>query len=240
MQDSDLQVGKRLATLRLQVEDKLRAAIAAGRFKPGEKLTERHLCELTGVGRTSIREALRQLEAEGLVTVHPHRGPVVRSIGPEEARQLYAVRALLEGYAGRQAAILRDEKITEELDATVDRFEAAAASGDNSSLIKAKTDFYAALLRGCGNKIAEQMLTLLHNRITLLRTTSMRQTGRLPHSVSELRAICAAIKKGDAAKAEALCVAHIEAASKAALQVLEARAADGRPICQSPEQSGNL
>jgi DNA-binding GntR family transcriptional regulator len=226
MQDSDLQVGKRLATLRLQVEDKLRAAIAAGRFKPGERLTERHLCELTGVGRTSIREALRQLEAEGLVTVHPHRGPVVSSIGPEEARQLYAVRALLEGYAGRQAAVLRDEKIIEKLYAAVDRFESAAASGDNASLIKAKTDFYAALLRGCGNKFAEQMLTLLHNRITLLRSTSMRQPGRLQHSVSELRAICAAIKKGDAAEAEALSVAHIEAASKVALEVLEGRAAD--------------
>jgi DNA-binding GntR family transcriptional regulator len=229
MQDSDLQVGKRLATLRLQVEDKLRAAIAVGRFKPGEKLTERHLCELTGVGRTSIREALRQLEAEGLVTAHPHRGPVVSSISPDEARQLYAVRALLEGYAGRQAALLRDEKIIEELYAAVDRFESAAGSGDNASLIKAKTDFYAALLRGCGNKFAEQMLTLLHNRITLLRSTSMQQDGRLPQSVSELRAICAAIKKGDAAEAEALCIAHIEAASKAALQVLERRTAEGCP-----------
>jgi DNA-binding GntR family transcriptional regulator len=237
MQDSDLQVGKRLATLRLQVEDKLRAAIAAGRFKPGEKLTERHLCQLTGVGRTSIREALRQLEAEGLVTVHPHRGPVVSSIGPEEAQQLYAVRALLEGYAGRQAASLRDEKIIGELDAAIDRFEAAAANGDNGSLIKAKTDFYAALLRGCGNKFIEQMLTLLHNRITLLRATSMQQDGRLPQSVSELRAICATIRKGDAAGAEALCVAHVEAASKAALEVLEGRAL---PICESPRQSGNL
>jgi DNA-binding GntR family transcriptional regulator len=240
MQDSDLQVGKRLATLRLQVEDKLRAAIAAGRFKPGERLTERHLCELTGVGRTSIREALRQLEAEGLVTVHPHRGPVVSSIGPEEARQLYAVRGLLEGYAGRQAAISRDEKIIEALNAAADRFAAAAESGDNVSLIKAKTDFYAALLRGCGNKFVEQMLTLLHNRITLLRSTSMRQPGRLLDSVAELQTICAAIRKGDAAKAEALCIAHIEAASKAALQVLEGRAADGRPISESPEQSGNL
>jgi len=240
MQDSDLQVGKRLATLRLQVEDKLRAAIASGRFKPGERLTERHLCELTGVGRTSIREALRQLEAEGLVTVHPHRGPVVSSIGPEEARQLYAVRALLEGYAGRQAAILRDENIIEALYSAMDRFEAASTSGDNASLIKAKTDFYAALLRGCGNKFVEQMLTLLHNRITLLRSTSMRQSGRLPDSIKELRAICAAIKKGDASKAEGLCVAHIEAAAKAALQVLEGRVADGRPINENPEQLENL
>jgi DNA-binding GntR family transcriptional regulator len=228
MQDTDLQVGRRLATLRLQVEDKLRAAIANGRFKPGERLTERHLCELTGVGRTSIREALRQLEAEGLVTTIPHRGPVVSVISPEEARQLYAVRALLEGFAGRQAAILRDEKTIEELGAAIERFAGSARNGDKSGLIKAKTEFYAALLRGCGNRFVEQMLTLLHNRITLLRSTSMMQKGRLQHSIAELRAIHAAIEKGDADEAEALCIAHIEAASKVALRVLEKRAPGDR------------
>lgn len=221
--DLDLQVGRRLATLRLQVEDKLRTAIATGRFKPGERLTERLLCELTGVGRTSIREALRQLEAEGLVTVVPHRGPVVSLIDAEEARQLYAVRALLEGYAGRQAALRRDEKTVAQLGSAINRFAVAAASEDTSALIKAKTEFYSALLRGCGNKFIERMLTLLHNRITLLRSTSMMQKGRLKYSIAELRAIHAAIERGDADRAEALCVAHIEAASKVALHVLEAR-----------------
>jgi len=68
MSSTELQIVRKSATLRLLVEDKLRSAIAMGRFKPGQRLIERELCELTGVGRTSIREALRQLEAEGLVT----------------------------------------------------------------------------------------------------------------------------------------------------------------------------
>ncbi len=227
MQDMDLQVGRHFATLRLQVENKLRNAIATGRFKPGERLTERHLCELTGVGRTSIREALRQLEAEGLVTTIPHRGPIVSQIGAEEARQLYEVRALLEGYAGRQAARLHDEETIKELGEAIGHFAVAAETSDTIGLIKAKTEFYAALLRGCGNKFVEQMLTLLHNRITLLRSTSMMQHGRLKHSVAELRAILRAIENGNAEEAEALCVAHIEAASKVALRVLETREREG-------------
>ncbi len=97
----DLNVTREAVTLRMRVEDKLRSAISNGVFKPGQRLIERELCELTGVGRTSIREAVRQLEAEGLITSIPHRGPVVTRISVEEAQQLYAVRALLEGAAGR-------------------------------------------------------------------------------------------------------------------------------------------
>ena len=85
----NLQISKQPATLRLIVEGRLRSAISAGDFKPGQRLIERELCELTGVGRTSIREALRQLEAEGLITNIPHRGPSVSTISAEEAQQLY-------------------------------------------------------------------------------------------------------------------------------------------------------
>ncbi len=75
MSEMDLNVSREAVTLRMRVEDKLRSAIASGIFKPGQRLIERELCELTGVGRTSIREAVRQLEAEGLITSVPHRGP---------------------------------------------------------------------------------------------------------------------------------------------------------------------
>src|SRR5690242_12081163 len=102
--DADLQVNRQRVTLRLRVEDKLRAAIASGRFMPGQRLIERELCALLGVGRTSVREALRQLEAEGLVSTVPHRGPMVSIISAEELEHIYAVRGLLEGYAGRKFA----------------------------------------------------------------------------------------------------------------------------------------
>jgi DNA-binding GntR family transcriptional regulator len=219
MSDEDLQITKQAATLRLRVEEKLRGAIASGRFKPGERLIERELCGLLGVGRTSVREALRQLEAEGLILTIPHRGPVVASIGREEARQLYAVRALLEGYAARGFAAHADAEQVERLGRAVEALETAAA-GDSSLLIKAKTTFYQVLLEGCGNEIVRQLLTGLHNRITLLRSTSMARPGRLPESLREIRGIYELIAARDTDGAEAACIAHVDSAAEAALAVL--------------------
>jgi DNA-binding GntR family transcriptional regulator len=220
--NQDLYVERRAATLRLRVEDRLRTAISEGHFRPGQRLIERELCELTGVGRTSIREALRQLEAEGLVTAVPHRGPAVSTMSFEEACQLYAIRGVLEGFAGRLFAVRHVPKDVQNLMDGVARFAKAAKSGKREELIGLKTEFYAILMRGCGNMFVEQMLTTMHNRITLLRMTSMSQPGRLRNSVVEIRAIAEAIKNGDPDKAEAACRRHVEQAAKVALGVLGA------------------
>jgi GntR family transcriptional regulator, trigonelline degradation regulator len=88
---------ERPAALRDQVVGNLRDAIINGQFAPGARLVERQMCELLGVSRTLVREALRQLEAEGWVRILPYRGPVVASMTPEEVRDLYEVRSALEG-----------------------------------------------------------------------------------------------------------------------------------------------
>jgi len=75
--------------------DELRQSIILGRLNPGERLVERELIAMMGVSRTVIREALRQLESEGLVAIIPNKGPVVRTLTLEEARELYAIRAVL-------------------------------------------------------------------------------------------------------------------------------------------------
>src|SRR5689334_22743137 len=94
-------IQKFAAPLRQQVDDGLRQAIISGRLAPGARLTERELTEMMGVSRTVIREALRQLESEGLVAIIPHKGPVVRALSLDEARDLYSIRAVLEGFAAR-------------------------------------------------------------------------------------------------------------------------------------------
>src|ERR1700693_2553463 len=142
MSSTELQIVRKSATLRLLVEDKLRSAIGTGRFKPGQRLIERELCELTGVGRTSIREALRQLEAEGLVTTIPHRGPIVSTMTADEAAQLYELRALLEGNAGRECARTRDPAIIARLRAQFVKMESVASNEDRGDLLAAKTEFY--------------------------------------------------------------------------------------------------
>jgi DNA-binding GntR family transcriptional regulator len=221
----DLQIPRQAATLRSLVEGKVRSAILSGQFKPGQRLVERELCELIGVGRTSVREALRQLEAEGLVTNAPHRGPSVSTITYEEAEQLYAVRGLLEGYAGQQFADQGTAKDMFRLGDAVRKFETAVGTLDGSAILGAKTEFYSVLMDGSGNIFLRQTLMLLHNRINLLRATSMMQSGRLLHSASEIREIYEAIFARDGARASAACRHHIAMAAKAALAYLREKIA---------------
>jgi DNA-binding GntR family transcriptional regulator len=220
MDDQDLQIPRQSATLRLLVEDKLRSAIASGRFKPGQRLVERELCEQLGVGRTSVREALRQLEAEGLITSLAHRGPVVTTITYEEATQLYKVRALLEGFLGKEFAEHGSDDDIADLEIAFKSFEKAARSGKHEELAAAKTKFYNCLIDGAGNSFVRQMLTQLHNRVTQLRIVSMTQPGRLKHSIEEIREITAAIKERDPARASVACSTHVERAATTALEYL--------------------
>ncbi len=215
-------------TVRAIVAQKLREAIMSGTFKPGQRLVERELCEMTGVSRPSIREALRLLEADGMVNTVPHRGPVVSTISLEEARQLYAARAVLEGFAGRECARLRDPAVVRRMGDALTRLKAAFAKPDMIAILEAKTDFYAALIGGCQNAFIERMLKPLHDRITLLRITSMSQPKRVNKSLREVTAIWRAIQSGDEDLAERRCVDHIKAAAVAALDMIERSTAKGK------------
>jgi DNA-binding GntR family transcriptional regulator len=208
-------------TVRAIVARKLREAIMSGNLKPGQRLVERELCEMMGVSRPSIREAFRVLEADGLVNTVPHRGPVVSTISLEEARQLYAARAVLEGFAGRECARLHDAAVTRSMGSALTRLKAALAERDMMAILEAKTDFYAALIGGCQNTFIERMLKPLHDRITLLRITSMSQPKRVNKSLREVTAIWRAIASGDEDLAERCCVDHVKAAAAAALNMIE-------------------
>ncbi len=207
-------------TVRAMVAQKLREAIMSGTLKPGQRLVERELCEMMGVSRPSIREALRHLEADGLVNTVPHRGPVVSTISLEEARQLYDARAVLEGFAGRECARLRDPDVVHRIGDALTRLKAAAASQDLVGCLQAKTDFYGALIGGCRNSFVQRMLKPLHDRITLLRITSMSQPKRINKSLREVTAIWRAIQSGDEELAERCCVDHVKAAAVAALDMI--------------------
>ncbi|MEQ1612940.1 MAG: GntR family transcriptional regulator [Hyphomicrobiaceae bacterium] len=208
-------------TVRSLVEQRLREAIMSGAFKPGQRLIERELCEMTGVSRPSIREALRRLEADGLVTIIAHRGPVVSTISIEEARQLYAARAVLEGFAGRECARLHKPEVARRIGDALAKLKVAAAASDLAGCLDAKTAFYAAMITGCENSFVERMLRPLHDRIALLRITSMSQPKRINKSLREVTAIWRAIQSGDAAMAEKCCVDHVNAAARAALRMIE-------------------
>src|SRR5471030_148909 len=129
-------------TLRHQVENVLRQAIMSGRFAPGARLIERELCETLGVSRTSVREALRRLEAEKLVRIVPHKGPTVAVISKQEAAELYAIRGLLEGYAAAEFTRHANDASIVRFGEGAQALKVAALSGNQAAVLKAKSDLY--------------------------------------------------------------------------------------------------
>jgi DNA-binding GntR family transcriptional regulator len=214
--DPGLFITREMSTLRQQVTAKLRQAILSGRFSPGERLIERELCESLGVSRPLVREALQQLQAEGLLLHTPHKGPTVATISPQEARDIYAVREYLEALAGEGFARNASDEQIARLRRALDYLATPAASATTDALLAAKNEFYAILLEGCGNLVAGQMLTQLNNRITLLRRVSLSRAGRLPQTLKELDAIVSAMEARDSAAAKALCASHVVRAAEAA------------------------
>lgn len=207
-------------TLRSQVEKYLRQAIMTGRFKPGERLKERELCEMLDISRPSLREALRKLEAEKLIVTVIHRGPVVASVTEKEARELYAIRALLEGYAAEQFARHASDEHIERLREAVGRLHQAAARAEREELLDAKTQFYEVLLEGSGNGLAQEMLLGMLSRINLLRATSFSRPARLPESLREIDHLFERIRARDAIGAQQAAHTHVANAERAALTVL--------------------
>jgi DNA-binding GntR family transcriptional regulator len=99
MADPSMKISSVAAPVRRQVVTSFRSAIVSGRFQPGDRLIEKELCDLTGASRTSVREALRQLETEGLVELISNKGPVVASTDMNKARNVSQVRLALESLA---------------------------------------------------------------------------------------------------------------------------------------------
>ena len=216
----------RFDPLRVQTENQLRSAITSGVLLPGQKLIERDLCEKLGVSRPSLREALRRLEAEKLIVNIPHRGPMVATVSVEEARDLYAVRRLLEGHAAAECASHANTEQIRELKQAVDELSLAISDQSHSDILKAKQHFYAALLDGCGNTLVAEILSGLLSRISLLRSTSLLLDSRLPASLREIKAIFNAISKHDALSAQRLAETHVAHAELAALAILKSPSED--------------
>ncbi|WP_250523435.1 MULTISPECIES: GntR family transcriptional regulator [unclassified Caballeronia] len=217
------QVVRPAATLRQQVIDGLRSCISDMTFKPGDRLIERELCEMLGVSRTLIREALSQLVAEGLVQTIPHKGPIVAVITKNEAKGLYEVRAALEALAGHQ---FTERASNDQRVALMQALKELAALRNMTSddgillFLKQKAKFYDVILEGAGNPVLTEMLRLVHTRVMMLRATTLSQEGRLAESYNEISAIVDAVMRNDADQAAAACKRHVQQAERLAVEVL--------------------
>ncbi|MBU3593426.1 GntR family transcriptional regulator [Polynucleobacter sp. 71A-WALBACH] len=207
-------------SLREYVESYLKQAIVGGKYKPGDRLIEREICELLGVSRPPVREALRQLEADKLITHELHRGPVVASVSCEEASELYAFRALLESFAVAEFSRLASDAQIKELGNAIKKLNEAATIGERQPLVDAKSHVYNIILDGCGNKLVSESLNKLLDRVNILRGTSLLQPDRLGQSLKEIDQMFKAIKNRDYEQSKALAYDHIQKACKIALRVL--------------------
>ncbi len=220
-------VARVAAPLRVQVVDALRTAIVQFEYQPGERLREADLCARFEVSRTVIREALRQLESENLVTMIAHRGPVVACLSVDEAQELYELRQAVEGLAG---ALFAERATPDEAAALIDALDAVRGSNANHDLreqLAAKELFYAALFRGAHNSMIVATLRGIHARVQMLRGLSMSSPGRHQAAVKELEAItdAAAITRNPV-KARAACERHVEIAGALAMAALRQRASE--------------
>jgi len=199
-------IPKAAAPLRRQVLHELRQSIISGRLSPGERLVERELISMMGVSRTVIREALRQLESEGLVDIIPNKGPVVRNLTWEEAQDLYAIRAVLEGLAARLFTEQADEAQMEELERALLGVEDAYESGDPERVLDAKGSFYDVLFTGAKSQTLSSMIGILHGRIRRWRAIGVshpRRTRERQHeSMRNLGVMIRAARARDAGLAE--------------------------------------
>lgn len=216
----DFRVEKVAAPLRQSVTESIRYAIALGHFSAGERLTERALCEMTGVSRTLVREALRQLESEGLIEVVPNRGPMVTRLTAEQAEGVYQVRTELEGLACELFAEHATDKQRTALHEAFRNLKKSLKDTDPLARLRAKNYFYECLVEGAGNQALGDTLRLLNARIMLLRATSLRAPGRTTSSLAELADMMAALDEKNGKKARALAELHVRNAAKTAIALL--------------------
>lgn len=196
--------------------ENLRQAIFSGVFQPGERLVEADLCRRLDISRASLREALRMLAAEKLITLVPNRGPSVAAISWTEAEQIYDVRALLEGEAAFRAATRLDPDELRAMRSALDAFETAVARRDPAARLAATTRFYDAMLGGCNSGVFTELLQGLVARITFLRARSMQRAGRVRESAAELRRLLVRLEARDACGARSAAIDHVRRACAAA------------------------
>jgi GntR family transcriptional regulator, trigonelline degradation regulator len=199
----------------------LRNAIINLELKPGERLIERKLCEQTGVSRTCIREALRSLEADGLVSNIPYVGQVVTVLSPREVGEIYEARCALEGQICELAAKRADDNIISQLEQAVTDLGKATEKRALKAALEANQRFYETMLSGAGNTVLAELSRKLWARASYIRATMISRGSRKlsMESIARMEKVVDAIRKRNHEQARKMIVEHIQASSEVALQI---------------------
>ena len=199
--------------LYLDVAELLRQQIYARELSPGNWIDELKLAAEYGISRTPLREALKLLAAEGLVTMKLRRGAYVTEVSSDDVTQVYHLLALLESDAAAQVAASADDAARAELQALHAQLERQVHQ--RAAYFATNERFHLALLRLAGNRWAEQTVLDLRKVMKLNRHHSLFKRGRLAESLAEHRALMAAIEQRDTEAAAALMRAHFKSGLEA-------------------------
>ena len=229
-------------TLREQVADHLREEILSSRLAPGEELSEVALARSLGISRGPLREALGQLAAEGLVTIVPRRGAVVKRLTRQEFVDAYQVREALESLAIKLAVPRLTDAERAELRRMSEQMERAAAAGDTDRFFEINRHFHARLVHASGNSKLEEVHGQLVAQMGRLMKKSVELRGGTRQSAAEHRSILEAVDAGDPARAAQLLEEHIEVPQRvlrsfAAQRIFEEEP-DDHPREQEPSSDG--
>ena len=190
------------------VADRLRDQIFAKQLAPGSWLDEQSLAEQFGISRTPMREAIKALASEGLVTIKMRRGAYVTEVNRSDLEQIFTVLSLLEGQAAKEAALKATEDELNLLDHLHHRLETAAADRDIEQFFEINGKFHELIQQIAGNRWMNGVIDDLRKVLKLHRKDSLTGTGRLQNSLIEHREILRAILKRDDLAAEAAMRKH--------------------------------
>lgn len=196
-------------SLRGRVFNKLREDILSGVYQENEELKENTIGVELGVSRTPVREALRQLELEGLVTMIPNKGAYVTGITQKDIHDIYVIRSYLEGLCARWACEHITEAQIEALDEILYLSDFHARRSHNEQLVELDNKFHELIYEASGSKILDHVLSDFHHYVERVRKITLAAPERAKKSSQEHAAILDAIRKRDKDLAEALAHEHM-------------------------------
>ncbi len=203
--------------------------IVAGRYQPGERLDLSEIAAWANTSRTPVREAVRRLESEGIVTSIPHHGFIVSKFPIEEIIELYHIRAVLEGLAARLAAANLSEANGRALRKYIGEMDTALRQGRPEKMLKANRPFHDIIYKAANSPLLYKYIINLYVQTARYRGPLSAWPGRPEEIVAEHRALAEAVIGGDADEAERLARAHHENNAQAAVKLAESLAKEGIP-----------
>ena len=187
----------------------IREDILSGRYQADEELKEKNIGEEMGVSRTPVREALRQLELEGLVYIIPNKGAFVEGVTLKDIKDIYEIRALLEGLCAGWAAKNITKEQMEEMEETIFLSEFHFSKENWDQILELDNRFHELVYEACASKELTRVLRDYHHYLQRIRKITLGQKERARASIDEHRAIADAIKERDSEAAEKSAKIHI-------------------------------